>query len=254
MSKNTASAVNAEITDALLDGLVEEGQEKFEYLAEKDPSPKHEFYSAMITALTGVEVTPKQYQAMITTHRYIQASDLNRAREDYRPRTVESVVKASETLLERASEMLTEGDFVISKSSTHIPDEVAQAVNSQLEVAAASRRAKAAELAAQMEAAQKAASEAVEEATEVAEEAPGEDIFASGGDVAEESVSEAIFAAGGDAEQEELSPKALLIQQLIELELDADQSLDVEKRERSLNRKSVAKLQEAFEALELAQC
>lgn len=229
MSKNTDSTVNAEITDALLDGLVEEGQEKFEYLAEKDPSPKHEFYSAMITALTGVEVTPKQYQAMITTHRYIQASDLNRAREDYRPRTVESVVKASETLLERASEMLTEGDFVISKSSTHIPDEVAQAVNSQLEVAAASRRAKAAELAAQMEAAQKAASEAVEEATEVAEEAPGEDIFASGGDVAEEAP--------------EPGSKADLIRQVVEKELDADPSLDVEKRERQLNRKSAANLE-----------
>ncbi|QNJ55352.1 hypothetical protein SEA_LITTLEFELLA_41 [Gordonia phage LittleFella] len=121
------------ISDAKADRIMAEGTEKFAYVQDKDPSPKQEFYAAMISALTGVEVTPKQYQAFITTHRYIQASDLNRARRDYRPRTAASVLQAAATLQQRADEMLIDDQgAVISKSATHIPEELAQRILSQI--------------------------------------------------------------------------------------------------------------------------
>ena len=121
------------ISNTTADRIMAEGAEKFAYVQDKDPSPKQEFYAAMITALTGIEVTPKQYQAFITTHRYIQASDLNRARADYRPRTAASVLQAAETLARRADEMLVDDQgAVISKSATHIPEELAQRILSQL--------------------------------------------------------------------------------------------------------------------------
>lgn len=124
MAKNID--INENVTsDESADILIAEGTEKFAYLAEKDPTPKQEFYAAAITALTGVEVTAKQYQAMICAHRYIQASDLNRARADYRPRSAQSVIKASETLLENASSLIVDNDgALISKSATHIPEDL----------------------------------------------------------------------------------------------------------------------------------
>lgn len=122
MSKNTT---NVEITATEADAIIAEGNEKFGYVLDKDPTPKQDFYATVITALTGVEVTPKQYQAMISTHRFIQASDLNRARADYRPRTAASVIKASETLLENASSLKVDDEgAVISKSATHIPEDL----------------------------------------------------------------------------------------------------------------------------------
>ena len=121
MSNNT----NANITAVEADAIIEEGTELFGYVVDKDPTPKQSFYAATVSALTGIEVTPKQYQAMILTHRFIQASDLNRARADYRPRSAESVIKASNTLLENASSMvLDDQGALISKSATHIPEDI----------------------------------------------------------------------------------------------------------------------------------
>ncbi len=121
-STKAAQANDGIISDMEVEDIISEGSEKFGYVAEKDPSPKMEFYAATITALTGIQVTPKQYQAMISTHRYIQASDLNRARPDYRPRTADSVLKAASTLLEAADDLLRDdAGAVISKSSTSIP-------------------------------------------------------------------------------------------------------------------------------------
>lgn len=123
MSKNNVT--QGEISDAEATSIIAEGNEKFAYLEDKDPTAKQEFYAEVISALTGVKVSPKQYQAMISTHRYIQASDLNRARADYRPRTAESVIKASETLLENASSLVVDDEgALISKSATHIPEEI----------------------------------------------------------------------------------------------------------------------------------
>ena len=123
MSKKNIT--QGEISDAEATSIIAEGNEKFAYLEDKDPTAKQEFYAEVISALTGVKVSPKQYQAMISTHRYIQASDLNRARADYRPRTAESVIKASETLLENASSLVVDDEgALISKSATHIPEEI----------------------------------------------------------------------------------------------------------------------------------
>lgn len=122
-----------EVSDAKTDALVEEGREKFEYLQDKDPSQKHEFYAALMTALSGIEITPKQYQVMICTHRYIQASDLNRVRKDYRPRTAESVIQAAATLQARAEELITDdAGAVISKGLNHIPEHLVELVMSKL--------------------------------------------------------------------------------------------------------------------------
>ena len=116
---------NSDLTNAQADTIIAEGNEKFAYILDKDPTPKQEFYAAAVTALTGIEVSAKVYQAVISTHRFIQASDLNRARADYRPRTAESVIKASETLLNNAESLRVDDEgALISKSSIHIPEDI----------------------------------------------------------------------------------------------------------------------------------
>lgn len=215
MSNNTVSAANT--NDAVLDGLVAEGQERFAYISgnadveAKDPSSKQEFYAALITALTGVEVTPKQYQAMISTHRYIQASDLNRARADYRPRTAASVIKAASTLLEHADQLVQDdAGAVIAKDSRPIPADIAEAVQAKL-------AAKSAEVA-----------DHAEQAVEAA-------------------VENSAFQAELLAETEEpKTEKQALVDTLLE-QASADE--DLEKLARRYNRKTVAQLQDMVSAL-----
>lgn len=124
---------SGEISDEDVEDILDEGREQFEYLQDKDPSPKQEFYATMITELTGIDITPKQYQAMISTHRFIQASDLNRARSDYRPRSAKSVIQAAETLMDRADKMVLDDEgAVISKSAHVIPEHVRERVEAIL--------------------------------------------------------------------------------------------------------------------------
>jgi hypothetical protein len=122
------------ISDEEADDILAEAKEQFDYVEGKDFTPKQAFYAAMITEITGVEVSPKQYQAMIVTHRFIQSSNINRARPDYRPRSAASVIKAAGTLLDRASEMVLDDEgAVIAKGSKVISDDIVQRVQHRLE-------------------------------------------------------------------------------------------------------------------------
>lgn len=69
----------------------------FTWLQNKPASDLHELHAALVTELTGIEVTAKQVQAMLHMHGKIQASEANRKRAGYKPRTAESIRKGGET-------------------------------------------------------------------------------------------------------------------------------------------------------------
>lgn len=103
MSKNTAAAVNAvaaEVKDPL-DG-------DFGFYATKAPSELHQLHAELVTKLTGVEVTPKQVQAILGMHGKIQASQANKKRAEYKARTTESIKRGGETTAENAARILRE--------------------------------------------------------------------------------------------------------------------------------------------------
>ena len=80
----------------------------FSYYAEKAPSDLHELHAALVTQLTGVEVTPKQVQVILGMHGKIQASENNRKRAGYKPRTVDSIRRGGNTTADRAAQLLAE--------------------------------------------------------------------------------------------------------------------------------------------------
>ena len=69
----------------------------FAYLAEKEPSSLHLALAAFIKDHGGPEMDPKQVQAVLSAHGKFQASDHNKRREDYKPRTPQSIYKGGVT-------------------------------------------------------------------------------------------------------------------------------------------------------------
>lgn len=78
----------------------------FTWLQAKAPSELHELHAALVSELTGIEVSPKQVQAMLHMHGKIQASEANRKRAGYKPRTAQSIRKGGETTVVHMDERL----------------------------------------------------------------------------------------------------------------------------------------------------
>lgn len=73
----------------------------YAYLEEKEPSSLHLALSAFLKDHGGPEVDPKAIQAVLSAHGAFQRSDYNKNREDYKPRTPESIYKGGVTTTER---------------------------------------------------------------------------------------------------------------------------------------------------------
>lgn len=88
------------------------GTKDWTYLQGKTPSSNHVLQAAVISQLSGVEISPEQCMAFLAMHRFIQKSEANQARPEYHGRTWESVIRGSQTLAERASAQPLEGPVV----------------------------------------------------------------------------------------------------------------------------------------------
>lgn len=88
------------------------GTKDWTYLSGKTPSSNHELQAAVISQLSGVEISPEQCMAFLAMHRFIQKSEANQTRPEFHGRTWESVIKGSNTLAERAAEQPLEGRVV----------------------------------------------------------------------------------------------------------------------------------------------
>lgn len=73
----------------------------FGYLAEKEPSDLHHALKAFIEDHGGPETDLKTVQAVLAAHGKFQASDYNKNRESYKPRTAQSIYKGGVTTSER---------------------------------------------------------------------------------------------------------------------------------------------------------
>lgn len=71
------------------------------YLQGKAPSDLHNGLAQFITDQAGIDIDPKQVQALLAMHGAWQKSGLNKSRPNYRPRTVESIAKGGATMAER---------------------------------------------------------------------------------------------------------------------------------------------------------
>lgn len=111
---NTSSNVEAlrrqAETGLFSTGVIKHDQveKDWSYLADKEPASNHELQARLITELSGVEISPKQCMALLAMHRWIQKTEANQKREGFHGRTVESVLKGSETLAERVAPRLGE--------------------------------------------------------------------------------------------------------------------------------------------------
>lgn len=99
-TENTAPAQIVTVGDTSYDF----GTKDWTYLQGKPTSSNHELEAQVITQLSGVEISPQQVQALLAMHRFIQKSQANQDRPDFRGRTWESVLKGNQTLAERAAE------------------------------------------------------------------------------------------------------------------------------------------------------
>lgn len=97
MSKNT-NASNPFVT-------AEEIQ-KFHYLAEKPVSDLHETLSTYIQEVSGIELSPKQVQAVLSIHGTYQKSEANKNRAGYKARTAESIRNGGATTAERFQQIV----------------------------------------------------------------------------------------------------------------------------------------------------
>lgn len=80
------------------------GDKDWTYLQGKQPDSNHELQAEIISKLAGVEITPQQCMAFLAMHRFIQKSQANQDRANFRGRTWESVLRGNATLAEKASE------------------------------------------------------------------------------------------------------------------------------------------------------
>lgn len=80
------------------------------YLADKEPEASHVLKAELMNRFgpEGFEITPKQVQVFLAMHRWVQKSDANQSRDDFRGRTWESVEKGYATLTERAVKEIAE--------------------------------------------------------------------------------------------------------------------------------------------------
>ena len=111
-----ASDIDARIRSALASGDVAEAiallpeddsvrlaAKKAAQLATVAPSEVHELHAATYAALSGIELSPKQVQVVLSLHGATQRSALNRLRSSYRGRTAASLRRGAETLRENLS-------------------------------------------------------------------------------------------------------------------------------------------------------
>lgn len=79
------------------------------YILDKPVAENHVLEALLISNLSGVQISPKQVQALLAMHRDIQLSEANRQRAGFRGRTVASVEKGAHTLAERLQERTDKG-------------------------------------------------------------------------------------------------------------------------------------------------
>lgn len=97
------------------------------YLLEKDYSNNHALFAQIMRHKLGKEAleTASLEQIIywfLAMHRWMQKSDANQAREGFRGRTMESVLKGSDTLAERVQQRLEEGESpeeLLTKNRVH---------------------------------------------------------------------------------------------------------------------------------------
>lgn len=93
-----------------------DGNKDWSYLDEKEPDQSHYLKGEMLRRFGPKEGMPemtaaeaaKVVQAFLAMHRWMQQSDLNQSRADFRGRTWESVEKGYETLAKKAAERIAE--------------------------------------------------------------------------------------------------------------------------------------------------
>ena len=106
----TEAAAAAEEKKSFIKASNWDAGKDWSYLADKDPEESHILKAEMINRFgpEGVDITPKQVQVFLSMHRWIQQSDVNQSRENFRGRTWESVEKGYATLAERALKEIEE--------------------------------------------------------------------------------------------------------------------------------------------------
>lgn len=93
------------------------------YLNEKQPDASHVLKAEMMNRFgpEGFEITPDQVKVFLAMHRWVQQSDANQSRGDFRGRTWESVTKGYETLVKHAEEAIAEkGPNAVMVDQPHI--------------------------------------------------------------------------------------------------------------------------------------
>lgn len=80
----------------------------FTYLQTAEPGPVAELHAALISKLSGVEISAQQVRAVLSMHGKIQASEANRKREGYVARTAQSIRNGGQTTVEHMDLRLAE--------------------------------------------------------------------------------------------------------------------------------------------------
>ena len=104
MTETTAAI----IAEALAGDVVDETEKDWTYLLEKEPSSNHVLFAKIMREKLGAEVvdnaTPEQMiYWLLAMHRWMQKTQANRARPEFRGRTWGSVLRGYETLAQRAA-------------------------------------------------------------------------------------------------------------------------------------------------------
>lgn len=94
----TAAAATRELVSA-------EEIAKFQYLADKPVSSLHEALAAYILETSGIEISEKQVQAVLSIHGTFQKSEANKNRAEYKARTAASIRNGGQTTAERFAEL-----------------------------------------------------------------------------------------------------------------------------------------------------
>lgn len=119
---------------ALAGEILDPSEKDWTFLQTKAPSSVHELHAKAVTELSGVEISPKQVQALLAMHRWIQKSEANRNRPDFHGRTWDSVLKGSATLAERAAEKPGEAPVNTAKGIVLVdPEEASEEAKPEVE-------------------------------------------------------------------------------------------------------------------------
>lgn len=122
----TAAAATRELVSA-------EEIAKFQYLADKPVSSLHEALAAYILETSGIEISEKQVQAVLSIHGTFQKSEANKNRAEYKARTAASIRNGGQTTAERFAELAR---LEAESLQTAAPEETTEVATETAEAAA----------------------------------------------------------------------------------------------------------------------